>query len=239
MDKIKKIVIKSGVTSIPEQAFASFSSLENVVIENGLESIGEKAFWKCENLKTVTIPDSVTTIGKDILWNGYFWYSDNSHVVTASIIANSGSYAESYAVENGITCSTGKTSGSVSNSNKTTQNKTTQNKTKQKKTSTSGTTGTSIGKVGVLRVTSPKKKTIKVTWKKVSNATGYQIQYAKNAKFTKGLKTITIKKNTTTSKKIAKLKKGKKYYVRVRAYRKTSKATYRGAWSKSKSVKCK
>jgi hypothetical protein len=55
MDKIKKIVIKSGVTSIPDQAFASFSSLENVVIENGVKSIGEKVFWKCMNLKTVTI----------------------------------------------------------------------------------------------------------------------------------------------------------------------------------------
>jgi hypothetical protein len=234
MDKIKKIVIKSGITSIPDQAFASFSSLENVVIENGLESIGEKVFWKCENLKTVTIPDSVTTIGKDILWNGYFWYSDNSHVVTASIIANSGSYAESYAVENGITYSTGKTgssSNSASGSGETTE--------KNPSTSVSGTIRTFIGKVGALRVTSPKKKTIKVTWKKVSNATGYQIQYARNAKFTKSLKTITIKNNTTTSKKIANLIKGKKYYVKVRACRKTSKATYSGAWSKSKSVKCK
>jgi hypothetical protein len=78
-----------------------------------------------------------------------------------------------------------------------------------------------------------------VTWKKVSSVTGYQIQYAGNAKFTKGLKTITIKDNTATSKKIAKLTKGKKYYVRVRAYRKTSKSTYIGAWSKTKSVKCK
>jgi thiamine biosynthesis protein ThiC len=78
-----------------------------------------------------------------------------------------------------------------------------------------------------------------VTWKKVSDATGYQIQYARNGKFTKSLKTINIKKNTTTSKKIAKLTRGKKYYVRVRAYRKTSKATYYGAWSRTKSVKCK
>jgi hypothetical protein len=134
-------------------------------------------------------------------------------------------------VENGITCSTGKTANSVSKSKKTTQKKTS--------TSTSGTTGSFSGKVASLRVTSPKKKTIKVTWKKVSNATGYQIQYAGNAKFTKKLKTITIKKNTTTSKKIAKLAKGKKYYVRVRAYRKTGKSTYIGAWSKSKRVKCK
>jgi hypothetical protein len=194
------------------------------VIEDGVESIGEKAFCKCVNLKTVTIPDSVTTIGKDILWNGYLWNSDDSHMVTASIIANSGSYAESYAVKNGITCSTGKTASSSHSYSSSGSRR---------------TTGISIGKVGSLRVTSPKKKTIKVTWKKVSGAAGYQIQYARNAKFTKKVKTVTIKKNKTTSKKIAKLIKGKKYYVRVRAYRKIGGATYIGAWSKSKSVKCK
>jgi hypothetical protein len=234
MENIKKIVIKSGVTSIPDQAFAGFSSLEEVVIEDGLESIGEKVFWQCVNLKTVTIPDSVSSIGKDILWNGYFWYSDNSHVVTASIIANSGSYAESYAVENGITCSTGKTSSSSkdsgSDSKGTTKKKTT--------TTTSGTTSTSVGRVTSLRVTSPKKKTIQVTWKKVSDATGYQIQYARNAKFTKELNLITIRKNTN-SRKIVKLAKGKKYYVMIRAYKTVRGKTYYSSWSKKTSVKCK
>jgi hypothetical protein len=233
MDNIKKIVIKSGITSIPDQTFAGFSSVEEVVIEDGLESIGEKVFWQCVNLKTVTIPDSVTSIGKDILWNGYFWNSDNSHVVTASIIANSGSYAESYAVENGITCSTGKTSSSSKDSDS--DSKTT---TKKKTTTTSRTTSTSVGKVVSLRVTSPKKKTIKVTWTKVSDATGYQIQYARNASFTKKLNLITIRKNTNLQK-ITKLAKGKKYYVMIRAYKTVKGKTYYGSWSEKKSVKCK
>jgi hypothetical protein len=234
MEKIKKIVIKSGITGIPDQAFAAFSSLEEVVIEDGLVSIGEKVFWKCENLKTVTIPDSVSSIGKDILWNGYFWYSDNSHMVTASIIANSGSYAERYAVENGITCSTGKTSSSSSSDSDS-------KGAAKKKTSksTSDSISYSIGKVLSLWVTSPKKKTIKVTWAKVSTAAGYQIQSARNAKFTKDLKTITINKNTTTSKKIARLTKGKKYYVRIRAYKTVRGTTYYGSWSNKTSVKCK
>jgi hypothetical protein len=154
--------------------------------------------------------------------------------VTASIIANSGSYAESYAVENGITCSTGKTSSSSkdsgSDSKGTTKKKTT--------TTTSGTTSTSVGRVTSLRVTSPKKKTIQVTWKKVSDATGYQIQYARNAKFTKELNLITIRKNTN-SRKIVKLAKGKKYYVMIRAYKTVRGKTYYSSWSKKTSVKCK
>lgn len=51
--------------------------------------------------------------------------------------------------------------------------------------------------------------------KKVSGADGYEILYATNRKFTKNKKTVRI---TTTSKTVKKLTKGKKYYVKVRAY---------------------
>lgn len=79
------------------------------------------------------------------------------------------------------------------------------------------------------------KKTITVKWKKNSKASGYQIQYATNKKFTKGLKTVKITKNSIVSKKITKLAKGKTYYVRVRAYRGSS----YGMWSVYKTVKIK
>lgn len=80
---------------------------------------------------------------------------------------------------------------------------------------------------------------IRLTWKKDLQASGYQIQYAKNAKFTKGRKTITVKKNSTVSRKISKLMRHKKYYVRVCAYKIIDGKKYFGAWSKKKKVKCK
>ncbi|MBR3201379.1 MAG: hypothetical protein IKG17_08615 [Mogibacterium sp.] len=83
------------------------------------------------------------------------------------------------------------------------------------------------------------KKSLTVKWKKVNNATGYNIQVAKNSKFTKGLKNVTVKKYSSKGKKIKSLKKGKKYYVRVRAYRVVNGKTYYGAWSKAKSKKAK
>lgn len=84
------------------------------------------------------------------------------------------------------------------------------------------------------------KKSFKVSWKKVSSqATGYQIQYATNSKFTKGQKSVTIKSYKTTSKNITKLKAKKKYYVRVRSYKKVGKTTYYSGWSKAKTVKTK
>lgn len=62
-----------------------------------------------------------------------------------------------------------------------------------------------------------KKKKALLSWKKVSGAKGYQIQYALNKKFKKAKK-LTIKRTTVKKVTIKKLKKGKKYYFRIRAY---------------------
>lgn len=60
-------------------------------------------------------------------------------------------------------------------------------------------------------------KKLKVTWKRLKGVDGYQIQYSTNKKF-KSPKTVTIKKAKTATKTLKKLKKRKKYFVRVRAY---------------------
>lgn len=87
------------------------------------------------------------------------------------------------------------------------------------------------------------KKGFTAKWKKQSGTTGYQIQYSTSKKFSKGTKTTTIKKSSTVSKKISKLKAKKKYYVRVRTYKTAkingkTKTLYSG-WSKVKTVKTK
>lgn len=64
------------------------------------------------------------------------------------------------------------------------------------------------------------KKAMKVSFKKVKGAEGYQISYSTSRKFKKGtVKTVTAAKSPKTIKK---LKKGKTYYVRVCAYKKDS-----------------
>lgn len=62
-----------------------------------------------------------------------------------------------------------------------------------------------------------KNSTLNVEWKKL-DCTGYEIIYTTDRKFKKGLKTVKIKNSNKTKKAIKKLKKGKKYYVKVRAY---------------------
>lgn len=77
-----------------------------------------------------------------------------------------------------------------------------------------------------------------VVWKRNSKASGYQLQYCTSADFKKA-KTIRLKKNTIVSKTIPSLKKGRTYYVRIRAYRTIGKKAYVSSWSKKKSVKMK
>ena len=98
-------------------------------------------------------------------------------------------------------------------------------------------------KVSPSKASAPSLKTLrgrklKVSWKKDRRATGYQVQYCTSKAFKKGVKTITISKNKTVTKTIPKLTKGKRYYVRVRAYKgvKVNKKTQKlyGAWSSVK-----
>ncbi|MBR1724494.1 MAG: fibronectin type III domain-containing protein, partial [Ruminococcus sp.] len=95
-------------------------------------------------------------------------------------------------------------------------------------------------KMAIKKIAKPKTKTIKVSWSKApGNVTGYHVQIATNKKFTKGKKSYYVKKSTSTAKTITKLKKGTKYYVRLRAYKTVGKTKYYGAYSKVKAVTAK
>ncbi len=76
---------------------------------------------------------------------------------------------------------------------------------------------------------------ILLKWKKVKTASGYQIQYSLKRNF-KGKKT---KKATKTKCLLKKLKKGKTYYIRIRAYTTSGGSKVNGKWSKVKKVKVK
>ena len=113
-----------------------------------------------------------------------------------------------------------------------------------------------IGNISTKKIT-PKKTKIKslkkaktsgkvtVKWKKQtakvigSHISGYQLQLATNSKFTKNKKTVTVKGYKKTSKTVKGLKKGKKYYVRIRTYKTLGGRKYYSSWSKAKSVKTK
>ena len=83
-----------------------------------------------------------------------------------------------------------------------------------------------------------KSKAFFVDWAQKGSATGYEIQYATNSKFTSAKK-VTIKNNKTDKTTVSKLSGKKKYYVCVRSYTTVKGTKYYGAWSASKSVTTK
>lgn len=94
---------------------------------------------------------------------------------------------------------------------------------------------TSLTKIKGVAAKNQKKYKVKVTWKKVSNSLGYQIQYATNKKFKKAKKK-TVKSTFVTLKK---LKKKKTYFIRIRAYKIVVGKKVYGKWSSVKKVKVK
>lgn len=73
--KLTSVVIKSGVKSIGERAFAVCTKLSSVVIEKGLLKIGDKAFFNCPSLKDVKYTGSQAdwdAIKKSSAWNEGF-----------------------------------------------------------------------------------------------------------------------------------------------------------------------
>ena len=92
-----------------------------------------------------------------------------------------------------------------------------------------------VAKASLTSAKNSKSKQILLKYKKVSGAKGYEISYSTDKKFKKAVtKTNTAK----TSYTISKLKKGKIYYVRIRAYKmdSTGKKVY-GKYSSMKKVK--
>ncbi len=78
-------------------------------------------------------------------------------------------------------------------------------------------------------------KKAKITWKKVKNAEGYEI-YISTKKNGKYKKAVTVKSGKTSTKTIKTLKKNRKYYVKVRAYRTVNKQKVKGAFSKTMEI---
>lgn len=96
----------------------------------------------------------------------------------------------------------------------------------------------STGKVTIKFVKSKKTKTATISWKKVKGAKGYVIFYG--TKKTSLKRKVVLKKAGTLKKTIKKLKKKKRYYFKVKAYRldSTHKKVY-GTCKKTVGVKIK
>ena len=94
--RLKKISLPKTLRSIGSEAFAE-TGLESIEIPEGVTEIGDRVFYLCDKLEKVVIPSSVMKIGKDL-----FIKTAGKETATTTIYGEAGSFAESYANENGI-----------------------------------------------------------------------------------------------------------------------------------------
>ena len=81
-------------------------------------------------------------------------------------------------------------------------------------------------------------RAFKPTWKKqTKQISGYQVQYSTKKSFKSAkIKNVSSKKKSTW---VIKQKRHKKYYVRIRTYKKVGGSKYYSKWSSAKSIKTK
>ena len=94
-NKMRKVIIEEGVTSIGTFAFGECDKLTSVEIPSTITSIGNSAFKECESLISVTIPFSVRIIG----FRAFYWCSNLETVIihpgVTKIDGNAFTYCES------------------------------------------------------------------------------------------------------------------------------------------------
>ena len=95
-----------------------------------------------------------------------------------------------------------------------------------------------LPKAPVITGVSSGKKTIKVKWRKVTGANGYQIYLSQKSK--SGFRRVaTLKRGSTVSKTLKRLKSGKRYYVKIRSFKQVRGKTVYSSFSRVKRIRVK
>lgn len=258
---VKKLVIPEGVTSIGNEAFARMDSLEELSLPSTLETIGAKAFMGKEGsnaLKIVHIPSSVKDIADDSFINreDMTIKADSKDSTAAKFALEKGmklqlgsvadmkisisavkftysgkAYKPSVTVE-GLKAGTDYTV--AYKNNKAIGKGSVEITGKGYYTGTTVKTFSIVPAKANLKSVKPGKRAAYVNISTQKGGVSYQIAYKKS-----GAKSWKNVKTSKTYRTLKSLKKGKKYTVKVRAYKKVSGKTYTGAWSKAKAVKVK
>jgi len=203
------IKLPAGIRLIGEAAFGYCSSLRSISIPEGVKEILKETFYSCSKLETITFSPNIKSIGELLTYT-----SANPKIATvsASGVVKGIKYGRTDII---ITAAD---SGNISGAATKIQVDVTPS-------------GTSLK-----NVKSPAKGRLTIYWKKNKTAKGYEIQLSRSLAFTTGTKSFTLKNNKKRSITIGGLPKGKKYYVRMRAYQRAGGKTIKGPWSKIKSL---
>lgn len=253
--KDTSFTIPSGVTAIGDFAFDRPRFLENIIIPSSVTSIEDFSFFDCN--RNFTIYGTLDSYAEKYAINNNFPFkniSDFSEDKPAQIIIGTKSYKKTY-VDSVFLLDAERILGdgeiTYSSSDKKVVTVNTEGNVHIVGTgiatitvSAASTQNYSETNMSITIYIIPKKTILKsltvaegqkliIKWNKDPLATGYQIQYSTNKKFTNA-KIKKISSNTKTSYSFTKLKINQKYYVRIRSYKESGNKILYGSWSKSK-----
>ena len=230
--QIESIILPESLKAISERGFFGCKDLESINIPAGVEVIGVGAFNSCKRLEKFTVDKdnkfydsrnncnaiietktnkiiagcSNTVIPKSVKAIGaHAFYLSKQYIEIPETVTRIEDYAYVTSRNNHVTVFF---EGDYKQWKKARNIK-----------STRGATNVYFN-CKRLRFSSAKgaKKKFTVKWNKLGSAKGYQIQYSTDRNFEKDVHKIKVKGNKTF-KRTVKVKKAKKYYVRVRAYK--------------------
>lgn len=234
-DESRVIRVPSGVKAIAQGAFFG-TTVKKVILPTTLTKISSYAF-KAASVDSIVLPDSIKEINHsfDEMW------SLRKIFVGRNVQKFSGKIASDRGESTRIYFSGDMPTGFNINAYGKHDHETVVYYPKNNKTWNVKNTGTATLKpwafytpaISSLSNKAAGKLTVK--WSIRSAATGYQIQYADNSKFT-GKKTLTVKDAATLQKTISGLKKGKTCYVRMRAYKRVNATNLFTDWSAVKKL---
>ena len=255
-DKLSNLTIPDTVTSIGSYAFYKCSRLKSVTIPASVTSIGDCAFGYY-----YSEPDPDDGGDEDSKMSDFTIYGKSGSAAEAYAAKNGFPFNPPDTAKQAITCKKKtynitygtkpfklnvSSSGSVtyqSSNRKVAAVDKTSGKVTIKNTGiayVTAKTNTDSVKITIkVRPTKPavkslasdKNRKLTVKWKKDKRATGYQIQIIASKNYKQPEKNQYTPKNSCTIKN---LNQGKKYYVRLRSYKKSGKNTLYSAWSSPK-----
>lgn len=253
MYALTSISLPSTLKEIDDYAFAHDHALSGrLVLGNNVESVGSQAFYDT-GYTSVQVANVNTEIDyqalgyKEVLNEATPNPRDTTFAAVDGffVVAPATSLATKYAADNGFAaydpanCTAGNHAYAVTTVKATLF-------AKGKKTYVCPVCGNTVVKslkkktFKISSLKSTKKNTIVVKTKKQAQIKGYQVQYSTSKKFTKKTtKAVKVATKKGLKKTVKGLKSGKKYYVRVRAYKMNGKKTVYSAWTAKKSVKVK
>jgi len=253
MYALTSISLPSTLKEIDDYAFAHDHALSGrLVLGNNVESVGSQAFYDT-GYTSVQVANVNTEIDyqalgyKEVLNEATPNPRDTTFAAVDGffVVAPATSLATKYAADNGFAaydpanCTAGNHPYTVTTVKATLF-------AKGKKTYVCPVCGNTVVKslkkktFKISSLKSTKKNTIVVKTKKQAQIKGYQVQYSTSKKFKKKTtKAVKVATKKGLNKTVKGLKSGKKYYVRVRAYKMNGKKTVYSAWTAKKSVKVK